>query len=64
MKLHCERVVCKLVGVDGNAYVLMGHWQQCARRAGRSKEEISAVLDDAMSSNYDHLLCVLVAHSK
>jgi len=64
MKLHCEPVRCELVGVDGNAYVLMGHWQQCAKRAGRSKEEIKAVLDDAMSSDYNHLLYVLSEHSE
>ena len=64
MKLHCEPVKCKLVGVDGNAYVLMGHWQHAARKAKRTKEEIDAVLKDAMSSDYNHLLCVLESHSK
>lgn len=60
--LHCEPVKCELVGQDGNAFALMGHWQSCARKAGRTKEEIKAVLDDAMSGDYNHLLCVLDEH--
>jgi len=60
--LHCERVECELVGADGNAFSLLGHWQRCARKANRTKEEIKAVMDDAMGGDYNHLLCVLSDH--
>lgn len=60
----CEPVKCKLVGTDGNALALMGRWKQHAQRAGRPPVEIKAVLDAAMSSDYNHLLYVLSYHSK
>lgn len=55
-------VTCKLLGVDGNAFVLMTHWQRCARQAGWPEKDIKQVLDDAMSGDYQHLLCVLADH--
>lgn len=61
--LHCKPVKLKLVGLDGNAYSLMGAFQRAARQQGRTPEEIKAVLDDCTSSNYDHLLSVLVQHT-
>ena len=61
---HCAPVKLKLVGLDGNAFSLMGAFQREARKQGRTPEEIKAVLDDCMSGNYDHLLGVLVAHTK
>lgn len=48
-----------LVGVDGNAYAIMGHFQKNARRSGWSKEEIDFVLDRAKEGRYDHLVGVI-----
>lgn len=62
--VHCEPIDCELVGVNGNAFALMGAWQRAARQQSRSKAEIDAVLKDAMSGDYDHLLSVLVRHCK
>jgi hypothetical protein len=64
MKHVTKLVKCKLVGVDGNAWVLMGTWQNAAKKCGTPKEEIDAVLKDCMSSDYDHLLQVLIANSQ
>lgn len=61
--LHCEPVKLELVGLDGNAFSLMGAWQRQARKEGRTKEQIDAVLKDCMSGDYDHLLCVLMSHT-
>lgn len=47
-----------LVGVDGNAYSVMGYVTNAMRQAGMSKEERDAYLKDAMSSDYNHLLVV------
>lgn len=49
-----------LIGVDGNAYCVMGYVQHAMKSEGFSKEEIDAYLADAMSSNYAHLLSVSV----
>lgn len=47
-----------LVGVDGNAFAVMGYVQRAMRQAGKTQEEIRAYLDEAQSSDYDHLLAV------
>jgi len=62
--LHCEPVKLKLVGLDGNAFVLMGAFQSAARKQGRTAAEIKAVLDDCMSGDYNHLLQTLVKHTR
>ena len=47
-----------LVGVDGNAFVIMGYVRTAMRRAGMSREDIDAYTKDATSSDYNHLLVV------
>ena len=47
-----------LVGVDGNAYAVMGYVVRAMRETGFSQEEIKAYQADAQSDDYDHLLCV------
>ena len=49
-----------LVGVDGNAYSVMGYVVKCMRNEGFSKEEIDNYYKDATSSDYDHLIYVSV----
>ena len=53
---------CKLVGVNGNAFALMGHFQSCAKKEGWTKEEIEKVLESAMADDYDHLVFTLAEH--
>ena len=54
-----KKVNLSLVGLDGNAFALMGAFQQQARKEGWSKEEITSVLDEAKSGDYNHLLVTL-----
>lgn len=49
-----------LVGVDGNAFAVMGYVRKAMYESGFSVQEIKAYLADAMSSDYDHLLAVSV----
>lgn len=60
--LHCEPIELELVGLDGNAFSLMGAFQKAAKKQGRTREEIDAVLKDCTSGDYDHLLQVLSSH--
>lgn len=62
MSKQTKKVKCKLVGVDGNAYSLMGAFSRQAEREGWSKAEIDAVLDEATSGDYQHLVATLAAH--
>jgi hypothetical protein len=57
-----KKVEMKLVGMDGNAFAIMGRFSGAARRAGWSKEEISAVLKEAQSSDYNHLLATIMEY--
>lgn len=49
-----------LAGEDGNAFAILGRFRREARRAGWSPEQIKAVMDDATSGDYNHLLWVLM----
>ena len=47
-----------LVGVDGNAYAIMGYVRTAMKSAKMTKEDIDAYTKDATSSDYYHLLVV------
>ena len=47
-----------LVGIDGNAYSVMGYVKSAMREQGYTKAEQDEYLHDAMSDDYNHLLCV------
>lgn len=51
-----------LVGVDSNAFAIMGYVLLAMKDEGFSKEERDEYLEDAKSSDYDHLLCVSVEY--
>lgn len=51
-----KKLKLKLVGVNNNAYSIMDAFESQARKEGWSEEEISAVIQECRSSNYDHLL--------
>lgn len=55
-----KKIRLNLVGLDGNAFALLGAFARQARKEGWTEAEISAVIKDASSADYDHLLRVLV----
>jgi hypothetical protein len=57
-----KTVTLDLIGLDGNAFSLMGAFQKQARREGWSKEEIDSVITECTSGDYDHLLATLLDH--
>ena len=46
-----------LVGVDGNAFSVMGYTARALRREGLG-DLVSTMQNEAMSGDYDNLLCV------
>ncbi len=56
------KVVLDLVGLDGNAFALMGAFRRAAQRQGIPSAEIKEVLDECTKGDYDHLLCTLAEH--
>ena len=59
-----KKVKMKLVGLDGNAFSLMGAFQSNARKQGWSKDEIDKVIKECMSGDYNHLLETLMEHTE
>ena len=57
-----KKIDLNLVGLDGNAFFLMGAFRKQARKEGWSKEEIDVVMNECMSGDYDHLLGTLIEH--
>ena len=57
-----KKVKLKLVGLDGNAYAIMGAFQRAARNEDWTKEEINKVLDKAMSGDYSNLISTIAEH--
>lgn len=45
-----------LIGVDGNAYAIMGYVSHAMRESGFTKEEIEKYNEDAMAADYNHLV--------
>lgn len=59
-----KQVELDLVGLDGNASALLGYFRRAARREGWTPEEIDKVVKEATSNDYNHLLMVLMEHTK
>ena len=57
-------VKLRLVGLDGNAFCLMGTFRYQAKKQGWTEEEIEKVIEECQSSDYRHLLSTLAAHCR
>lgn len=57
-----KKINLQLVGIDGNAFSIMGTFQKQAKREGWSNEEIDKVLNEATSGDYNHLLATIMDH--
>ena len=62
MKTVTKKVKLNLVGIDGNAFSLMGAFRQRAKDEGWTKDEIQPVIDECMSGDYNNLLRTLASH--
>jgi hypothetical protein len=62
--LEGKKVTLTLVGLDGNAFSLMGAFSRAARQQGWSKNEIDIVLNECMKGDYNHLLTTLIYHTE
>lgn len=53
-------VIFDLTSVDGNAFSLMGHWKNAARKAHWPNEDIDIVINECTSGGYDQLVATLL----
>ena len=59
-----KRVCMNLVGLDGNAFALMGAFSKEAKRQGWDSDEIQMVIDECKTGDYDHLLFTLMQYTE
>lgn len=60
MKKVIEKTVnLDLVGVNGNAFMIMGVFKRQAKKEGWTTVEIETVLKEAKSKDYNHLLATI-----
>jgi hypothetical protein len=57
-----KKVELNLVGINGNALAVLAAFSSAARKQGWTKEEIDAVVNEAMADDYDHLLATIIKH--
>lgn len=50
----------KLVGMDGNAFMVLGLAQRAAEKAKWSKDKWQTVRDEMVNGDYNHLLAVVM----
>ena len=53
-----ETPVVQLTGTDGNAFAVMGVVKAAMKEAGWTREEVTEVMNDMMSGDYNHLVAV------
>lgn len=54
----------ELVGIDGNAFSIIGTVQRALRSAGNGKDVIDAFTEEAMSGDYDHVIQTAIAYTE
>lgn len=58
-----KTVDLNLVGLDGNAFAILGAWRRAAQRQGWTLAEITLVIDEATKGDYNHLLAIIIVHT-
>ena len=56
MKIKYPDITVKLVGNDGNVFVILGAVTKALRKNHISETEINQFIDEATSGDYDNLL--------
>jgi len=57
-----KKVKLNLVGLDGNAFALIGAFVSQAMREKWTLKEVDDVVNEARSKDYDHLVATLADH--
>jgi len=53
-----EKPTVKLIDTNGDAFAIMGRVKNALVKAGADKEYVQRYMDQAMSGDYDNLLCI------
>lgn len=55
-----ELVKLNLVGIDGNAFSILGAFRQAAREQGADSDWVDNVIEEAKSGDYHHLIATIL----
>jgi hypothetical protein len=64
VNLVSKTVQLELVGLDGNAFAILGAWRRAASKQGWTLAEITLVIEEATKGDYNHLLAVIMTHTE
>ena len=59
MNMPKKKIKLNLIGLDGNAFSLMGAFIRQAKKEEWTSEEIDTVIQEAKSADYNHLITTL-----
>ena len=59
MKVRPVKPRVQLIGMNGNAFAILGRVERALRDAGRSREEVERFHKEATAGDYDNLLRVV-----
>ena len=59
MNVKYPNITVTLVGVDGNAFSILGEVRKALRKGGVPAEQVKEFMMEATSGNYDHLLATV-----
>jgi len=59
-----KKITLNLIGLNGNAFSILGAFSKQARKEGWSEEDINHVTTLAKASDYDNLLRVMMQHTQ
>lgn len=60
MNVKYPHISIELVGQDGNAFSILGRFHRALWQGGVPADEISAVMAEAKSGDYNHLLVTVM----
>ncbi len=53
----------RLIGTDGNAFSVIGNTANALRKAGWTSDQVKAFQKEAMSGDYNHVLCTCMKYA-
>ena len=62
MQMPTTKPLVKIIGQNGNAFVILGCCSSAAKRAGWTKEQVDAVMGEMQNGDYDNLLCTVMKY--
>ena len=57
-----KKPIVKLLGAEGNAFMILGLCQRAAKKAGWTNERWTEVRTEMMGGDYNHLLTFAMTH--